>query len=77
MTELNADYAAYNMIFCADPANFYVDDPNYNHNENTEEVSLKTSYRWINESKNLKAYRVPRLDGRGGAIFEVPVEEVL
>ena len=40
-------------------------------------VSLKTCYRWINESKKLKAYRGPRLDGRGGAIFEVPVEEVL
>ena len=40
-------------------------------------VSLKTCYRWINESKKLKAYRVPCLAGRGGAIFEVPVEEVL
>ncbi len=44
MAELNADFAAHNVIFCADPANFYEDAVNYTHDENTEEVSLKTTY---------------------------------
>ena len=44
MTELNADFAPYNMIFCSDPTNFVVDDVNYNHDEDTEEVQLKMAH---------------------------------
>ena len=44
MTELNADFAPYNMTFCSDPTNFVIDDVNYNHDEDTEEVQLKTAH---------------------------------
>lgn len=68
MTELNADFAAYNMIFCADPANFNVDDPNYNHNENTEEVSLKTTYV-TNPTQYINIYVVGSMGPGGYARF--------
>ncbi len=44
MTTLNADYAAYDMIFCEDSARWVEDATNYTHDSNTEEVSLKTTY---------------------------------
>ena len=44
MTELNADYASHNVIFCADPATFYEDAANYTHDSGTEEWQLKDLY---------------------------------
>jgi len=44
MAELNADYASHNVIFCADPASFYEDAANYDHDSGTEEWQLKDLY---------------------------------
>ncbi|PCI98398.1 MAG: hypothetical protein COB15_06190, partial [Flavobacteriales bacterium] len=41
MNELNADYAAYNMVFCADPATFLESSTWYTHNSNTDEFPMK------------------------------------
>jgi len=68
MAELNADYAAHNMIFCADPANFYVDDANYNHDQNTEEVSLKTTYN-VTPTQVINIYVVGTMSAGGYARF--------
>ncbi|MDX2359167.1 MAG: PKD domain-containing protein [Crocinitomicaceae bacterium] len=68
MAELNADYATNNMIFCADPATFYVDDINYNHDSNTEEVSLKTTYN-VNPTQLINIYVVGAMTAGGYARF--------
>ena len=44
MNTLNADYAAHNMIFCEDSAEWNDDVTHYFHDSNTEEVLLKTAY---------------------------------
>ncbi len=44
MNTLNADYAAHNMVFCEDSAEWNDDAVNYFHDSNTEEVSLKAAY---------------------------------
>jgi len=68
MAELNADYATHNMIFCADPATFYVDDVNYTHNSATEEVSLKTTYN-TNPTQLINIYVVGSMTAGGYARF--------
>ncbi|MDG2330912.1 MAG: M57 family metalloprotease [Flavobacteriales bacterium] len=68
MTELNADFASYNVIFCADPANFYEDAGNYNHDENTEEVSLKTTYN-VTPTQVVNIYVVGSMGPGGYARF--------
>lgn len=68
MAELNADYATHNVIFCADPANFYEDAVNYNHDENTEEVSLKTTYV-TNPTEMINIYVVGDMGPGGYARF--------
>ncbi len=68
MAELNADYASHNMIFCADPATFYVDDVNYSHDVNTEEVSLKTTYN-VNPTQLINIYVVGTMTPGGYARF--------
>jgi gliding motility-associated-like protein len=44
MNTLNADFAAYDMIFCEDSARWVEDATNYTHDSGSEEVSLKTAY---------------------------------
>lgn len=68
MAELNADFATHNMIFCADPANFYVDDVNYTHDSNTEEVSLKTTYN-VTPTQVINIYVVGSMTAGGYARF--------
>ncbi len=68
MAELNADFAAYNMIFCADPANFYEDATNYYHDENTEEFSLKATYV-TNPTQLINIYVVGDMGPGGYARF--------
>ncbi|NRA13086.1 MAG: hypothetical protein HRT57_14145, partial [Crocinitomicaceae bacterium] len=68
MAELNADYASHNMIFCADPASFYVDDVNYDHNSSTEEVSLKTTYN-VSPTELINVYVVGSMTAGGYARF--------
>ena len=68
MTELNSDYAPHNMIFCANPANFYEDAVNYTHNENTEEVSLKTTYN-VTPTQVINIYVVGSMTPGGYARF--------
>ncbi|MBL4594403.1 MAG: choice-of-anchor J domain-containing protein, partial [Flavobacteriales bacterium] len=41
MVEMNADYAAYNMVFCADPATFLESSTWYTHNSTTDEFPMK------------------------------------
>jgi PKD repeat protein len=43
MAELNADYAAHNMIFCADPATFLESATWYTHNSGTDEFPMKNA----------------------------------
>ena len=68
MAELNADYAASNMIFCANPANFYEDAVNYTHDENTEEFSLKATYN-TNPTQLINIYVVGTMGPGGYARF--------
>lgn len=68
MAEVNADFSAHNMIFCTSPANFYVDDANYTHDENTEEVSLKTTYN-ITPANVINIYVVGSMTPGGYARF--------
>ncbi len=68
MAELNADFASHNMVFCADPANFYEDATNYYHDENTEEVSLKTTYV-TNPTQLINIYVVGTMGAGGYARF--------
>jgi PKD repeat protein len=68
MAELNTDYGTHNMIFCADPATFYVDDANYTHNSATEEVSLKTTYN-SNPTQLINIYIVGSMTAGGYARF--------
>ena len=68
MAELNADYATHNVIFCADPANFYEDPVNYTHDENTEEVSLKTTYN-VTPTDVINIYVVGSMTPGGYARF--------
>ena len=68
MAELNAQFASSNMIFCADPASFYVDDVNYTHDSNTEEVSLKTTYV-VNPNQFINVYVVGSMSAGGYARF--------
>jgi len=68
MAELNADYAPYNMIFCADPTNFVIDDVNYNHDENTEEVQLKMAHI-TNPAQLINIYVVGSMGAGGYARF--------
>lgn len=53
MSEVNADFAAHRIQFCADPATFVSDDTYYTLNVSTEDAGLKTTYgttpqNWIN-----------------------------
>jgi gliding motility-associated-like protein len=68
MAELNADYAPHNMIFCADPATFTEDAVNYTHDENTEEVSLKTAYN-VTPTQVINVYVVGAMGPGGYARF--------
>ncbi len=68
MAELNADFASHNMIFCADPANFYEDPGNWDHDENTEEVSLKTTYN-VTPTQVINIYVVGQMGPGGYARF--------
>ena len=68
MAELNTQFASSNMIFCADPATFYVDDVNYTHDSNTEEVSLKTTYV-VTPSQFINIYVVGSMTAGGYARF--------
>jgi len=68
MAELNADYAPFNMIFCADPTNFVVDDVNYNHDEDTEEVQLKMAHI-TNPAQLINIYVVGSMGAGGYARF--------
>jgi PKD repeat protein len=68
MAELNADFASANMIFCADPANFYEDAVNYTHDSNTEEVSLKTTYN-VTPTQVINIYVVGSMSAGGYARF--------
>ncbi|MFZ5553052.1 MAG: PKD domain-containing protein, partial [Bacteroidota bacterium] len=68
MTELNADFAPHNMVFCANPANFYEDAANYNHDENTEEVTLKTAYN-VTPTQVINIYVVGTMGPGGYARF--------
>jgi PKD repeat protein len=68
MAELNADFAAYNMIFCANPASFYEDATNYYHDENTEEFSLKATYV-TNPTNLINVYVVGDMGPGGYARF--------
>ncbi len=68
MAELNSDYAAHNMIFCANPATFNEDAVNYTHNENTEEVSLKTTYN-VTPTQVINIYVVGAMTPGGYARF--------
>jgi len=68
MAELNSQFASNNMIFCADPASFYVDDVNYTHDSNTEEVSLKNAYV-VNPTQFINIYVVGSMTAGGYARF--------
>jgi len=68
MAQLNIDYAPYNMVFCANPANFYEDPGNWDHDENTEEVSLKTTYV-TNPLQLINIYVVGTMGAGGYARF--------
>ncbi|MDC0313558.1 gliding motility-associated C-terminal domain-containing protein [Flavobacteriales bacterium] len=68
MAELNADYAPYNMIFCSDPTNFVVDEVNYNHDEDTEEVQLKMAHI-TNPAQLINIYVVGSMGAGGYARF--------
>ncbi|PCI95056.1 MAG: hypothetical protein COB15_12645 [Flavobacteriales bacterium] len=68
MTTLNADYAAHNMIFCEDSAEWNEDVTNYFHDSNTEEVSLKTQYNQ-RPSELINIYVVGDMTAGGYARF--------
>ena len=70
MAELNSDYATHNVIFCANPATFYEDAANYAHNENTEEVSLKTTYN-VNPTEVINIYVCRLYDSRRLCTFSI------
>lgn len=53
MAEVNADFNAFRIQFCSDPATFVTDDVFYNLNAGTEDAGLKTTYgttpqNWVN-----------------------------
>ena len=68
MAELNADYSAHNMIFCANPANFVEDAGNYAHDEDTEEFSLKDTYN-VTPTQVINIYVVGSMGPGGYARF--------
>jgi PKD repeat protein len=68
MSELNADFATGNMIFCSDPATFYEDAVNYTHDSNTEEFSLKGTYN-VTPTQVINIYVVGTMSAGGYARF--------
>lgn len=68
MAELNSDYASHNMIFCANPANFYEDAVNFTHDVNTEEISLKNTYN-VTPTQVINIYVVGSMTPGGYARF--------
>jgi hypothetical protein len=68
MAELNADFAAFNMIFCADPATFYENATHYNHDMNTEEFLLKNTFN-TNPTQVINVYVVGTMTAGGYARY--------
>jgi gliding motility-associated-like protein len=66
MTELNVDYAAYNMIFCADPATFLESAAWYTHNSNTDEFPMKDANN-VNPTQFINIYVVGSMTAGGYA----------
>ncbi len=66
MAELNADYAAHNMIFCADPATFLESPTWYTHNSNTDEFPMKDANN-VNPTQVINIYVVGTMSAGGYA----------
>ncbi len=66
MAELNADYAAHNMVFCADPATFLESPTWYTHNSNTDEFPMKDANN-VNPTQVINIYVVGTMASGGYA----------